>query len=143
MNAPNTASPPVLRPRTTWAWPALALAFTGAALALALLFSHRPEGQFFFPRCTFHQLSGLHCPGCGGLRATHELLNGRLLDAARSNLIVVLLPPVLILAWCFRRRLAAVPLSSRTVLMIFGVLVLYTLLRNLPWPPFSWLAPAL
>lgn len=142
MNAPGTAPPPVLRSPTPWAWPALALAFMGVALALSLLFAHRPEGQFFFPRCTFHQLSGLHCPGCGGLRATHELLNGHLLEAARSNLMVVLLPPALLLAWCFRRRLSLTPFSSRTVLILFGVLVLYTLLRNLPWPPFSWLAPA-
>lgn len=143
MNAPGTASPPVLRPRTTWAWPFLAIAIAAAALGLSLLFAHRPEGQFFFPRCTFYQWSGLHCPGCGGLRATHELLHGRLLDAARSNLIVVLIPPTLILAWCFRKHLSAAPLAPRTVLILFGVLVLYTFLRNLPWPPFSWLAPAL
>jgi hypothetical protein len=54
-------------------------------LALALLWRFEPQGQIFFPRCTFHQVTGLLCPGCGGLRATHALLHGELLAAWRPE----------------------------------------------------------
>lgn len=30
--------------------------------------------------CTFHQLSGLYCPGCGGTRAVRALLEGDLIS---------------------------------------------------------------
>lgn len=31
------------------------------------------------PPCLFHQVSGLYCPGCGGTRAVHALLEGDLI----------------------------------------------------------------
>lgn len=54
-------------------------------VALVMLWHFEPQGQFFFPRCTFQQFTGLQCPGCGGLRATHALLHGDLASAWRLN----------------------------------------------------------
>ncbi len=31
------------------------------------------------PPCLFHRVSGLYCPGCGGTRAVHALLEGNLI----------------------------------------------------------------
>lgn len=31
------------------------------------------------PPCLFHQISGLYCPGCGGTRAIHALIEGDLI----------------------------------------------------------------
>jgi hypothetical protein len=38
----------------------------------------------------FHALTGLQCPGCGGLRAAHQLLHGHLAAAWQLNPLVVL-----------------------------------------------------
>lgn len=114
-----------------------------AGLAFAtLLFFHRPQGQFFFPRCTFHTVTGLWCPGCGGLRATHELLHGHWFAALRCNALYVLGVPLALGGWWWRRRTGrGFDLSARHGWILLAVIVLFTLLRNVPWPPFVWLAP--
>ncbi len=59
----------------------------------AALFWYDPAGFSVFPVCLFHQTTGLLCPGCGSLRAMHQLLHGHLLLAFRFNpLLLVLLP---------------------------------------------------
>ncbi len=48
------------------------------ALAGIVLFCFDPERCGFYPICIFHQSTGLLCPGCGSLRAMHQLLHGHL-----------------------------------------------------------------
>ena len=51
----------------------------GAVTALALPRTtavRNPYESGAFPSCIFYQATGWYCPGCGGLRATHELLHG-------------------------------------------------------------------
>lgn len=111
-------------------------------LALALLYFHRPQGQFFFPRCTFHEATGLLCPGCGSLRAVHALLHGRILEALQCNLLLVLGTPLALGLWIGARwRGVPVPLGSKLVWVLFGIAALFTLARNLPGMPFRWLGP--
>lgn len=122
------------------------LAALGLALAVGaaiLLYLHRPAGQYFYPRCSLHASTGLLCPGCGGLRASHELLHGRVLEALRSNALLVLGLPTLA-GWTVWRRARSRPvlaLSSAGVWWVFGGVLVYTILRNLPGAPFHWLAP--
>jgi len=124
-----------------YGWATILLAI-GGLVAIGLLFFHRPEGQAFYPRCTFHQWTGLLCPGCGGLRASHELLHGRLFAAARCNLLLVLgIPGVLaVMAWGWRRG-RSVAITGRTVWILFGVVTVFTVIRNLPGLPARILAP--
>jgi len=75
---------------------AAVVVFSGL-VGLTVLWNHKPQGQFFFPRCTFHEWTGLQCPGCGGLRATHELLHGHLAEAWRLNALFVASLPLI--AW--------------------------------------------
>lgn len=50
--------------------------------------------------CPFKLLTGgLDCPGCGGLRAVNDLTNLDLAGAASSNLLFVVLIPVIVVAW--------------------------------------------
>jgi len=70
------------------------LGFTGT---LVLLFCYPPDQYSFYPRCLFHSLTGLQCPGCGGLRATHYLLHGDVASAFRLNQLFVLLLPFMLL----------------------------------------------
>ena len=58
----------------------------GACAAVAtLLYVYDPAAAGFFPSCPLRALTGLLCPFCGGLRAAHELLHGRVLEAAALN----------------------------------------------------------
>lgn len=133
-----TTSPPPRR-HAAPVWGGLLVA-VGVAVA-ALLYTYRPAGQFFFPRCSFYSLTGLLCPGCGGLRAVHDLLHGRLMQALQENALFVLGLPLGLVWWMRQRRRggAVLALSSGAVWAIFAVVVAFAILRNLP--PFHWLAP--
>ena len=107
-------------------------------IALALLWRFEPQGQIFFPRCTFHQVTGLLCPGCGGLRATHALLHGDLRSAWQLNPLLVALLPVgvyAVSAWAIQRttgRRLPQPLNFRHLWVLALVLILgFGIGRNL------------
>src|SRR5690348_5182324 len=72
---------------------ALAASVPLVALALAALYRFDPSRYPIYPRCLFHELTGLHCPGCGATRALHRLLHGRLIEALRLNPLLILALP--------------------------------------------------
>jgi len=65
-----------------FAWLLLGLiALAGAGV----LFFFDPAAHAFYPACPLHAVTGLDCPACGGLRAAHLLLHGRVRDAYALN----------------------------------------------------------
>ena len=52
------------------------------------------EGRY--PVCPVRFLTGLACPGCGSLRALHDLLHGNWSAAWRLNPLAMLLLPALL-----------------------------------------------
>lgn len=99
-----------------------------------------------FPPCMFYSLTGWHCPGCGLTRCLHALAHGDLPQAFSMNpLLLVLLALVpAVVGWRagwrppWLRPVVAL-LSTATFWVV--LLMTYWVARNLPWPPFSWLAP--
>src|SRR5262249_13310082 len=130
-----------------WRWWALALG-CAAGTAGVLLYCAAPTEDSFYPRCLFHTLTGLHCPGCGTTRCLHALLHGDPIQALAYNVLAVLALPFL-LVWFARLGLAAVrnkrvrsrPVPARWIRIIFIAIVVFWILRNLPWFPFDLLAP--
>jgi hypothetical protein len=57
-----------------------------------------PETPGTYPACPFAALTGLACPGCGSLRALHDLVHGSPLAALDHNglFVVVLVTAVLL-----------------------------------------------
>ena len=122
----------------------IVLAIVAALAGVAALFLFDPARHGFYPRCFFKAASGLDCPGCGGLRATHQLLHGKIRAAFVLNpLFVVALP--LALLWAARalaerltgrkwRRFISVGTAAW---MAGATVVLFGVLRNLPWR--AWL----
>ena len=45
-------------------------------LGVALVAAVDPHTSGRYPTCPFHAVTGLWCPGCGGLRAVHDLTHG-------------------------------------------------------------------
>jgi hypothetical protein len=111
---------------------------------VALLFFFDPATAGFFPVCTLHELTGWQCPGCGGLRAMHQLSHGHLAAAWRLNPLLVALLPV---AFWLGLREAVRVMTGREwpglvtrplfVWLLAVALVLFGILRNLPWPGAS------
>lgn len=100
------------------------LAPLGIFAALAVLYLFPAEVYPIYPRCFFHSLTGLDCPGCGSIRSVQCLLHGELAAAFRFNPLLYLILPALFLA---RRHLHKAP-----VLWSFaGVVAVFTIVRNL------------
>jgi hypothetical protein len=123
------------------------LSAVGAVAALTLLHLRDPHVAGSYAACPWLHLTGFACPGCGGLRAVHDLTHGDLAGALSSNLLVVaLLLPLAVVAWLawtrgrWRGRRFALPPLSRPVAWFLLVLILaFGLVRNLAFG--SWLAP--
>lgn len=65
--------------------------------ALAMLTLVDPAQSVWVPKCPFKLLTGLQCPGCGGQRAAHALLQGDIVGALRYNWFLVYAGPYLLL----------------------------------------------
>lgn len=128
---------------------ALLLAGAGLAGALAVLYLYNPLRVDFYPKCPLFLLTGIYCPGCGALRATHALLHGHVFTALGFNAFYVLTLPFLFYGSAARagQRLAGravLPTARLTPLQAQAVLwgmVAFTVLRNVPLYPFNLLAP--
>lgn len=79
-------------------WLVVLCILVGIALGI-LLFRYNPSEHALFPKCPFYSLSGLKCPGCGSLRAAHQLLHGRIGEAFRLNAALVISLPYLLLGF--------------------------------------------
>ena len=117
-----------------------------AAGAVLLLYFFVEPKNGILPKCFFHELTGLYCPGCGVQRSFHALLNGHILTAIDYNLLFILFLPLIIyfiLAFALGKKH---PYSSFIYKSTFSftvviVVVSFWVLRNIPMVPFSWLAP--
>jgi hypothetical protein len=109
----------------------------GLAAACVVLFFFDPERYHFYPVCVFHEVTGWECPGCGGLRATHQLLHGNIAAAWHFNAMVVLLAPAA--AWFALREvvrqttgriLPGSPARPAFLWTVLPAFVLFAVLRN-------------
>ena len=94
--------------------------------------------------CPLVALTGLYCPACGALRATHDLAHLDLAAAWASNPLWVALVPVLVVGWgvALVRRLRGTPERPLPVWLgwaTLAVVVVFGVLRNVP--AFAWMAP--
>jgi Protein of unknown function (DUF2752) len=123
----------------------------GAAVlmgAAAFLYWVPPTSGSFYPPCTFHALTGLHCPGCGLTRCLHALLHGDVRQAAAYNvyalLLVLFLTPWGVRAlWSLKKPGTrwTVTVPRWALRTIFITLLAFWVLRNLDVEPFKQLAP--
>lgn len=143
MTVRTVAAPGLLR--RIWAPSLVAGTALSAAAAIAVRDPHEPGSWGF---CPFLAVTGYYCPGCGGLRAVHDVLHGDLLGGLQSNLMGLLLCGLLAGIWgaWFVGQWRGRPVAWDRVVpswAAYGFLALFavfSVFRNTPWG--SWLAPA-
>ena len=100
------------------------IAPVGVIAGLAVLYCFPVDRYPIYPRCIFHELTGLDCPGCGSLRSVQCLLHGDIAAAFRFNPLLYLLIPALVVC---RRHLH----KPAWVWSLVAVVVVFTIARNL------------
>lgn len=128
---PVMESVPAVSRRKWWG-----LAGVGALAMMAILYVFPPEQSSFYPQCIFRRVTGLDCPGCGGLRAAHQLLHGHFAAAWALNPVAVMLAPLLAYEGVIRLgRQRVWPSLLQKPIIGFSVILLFIgfgIVRNLP-----------
>ncbi len=125
-------------PRAAWRGASLPLGVGAVVVAAtALLVVRTPYAPLSYGICPSVLFLGVSCPGCGGLRATHDLATGDLAGAWSANPLWTLTAPVLVVAWAvwLVRRLRGAPRAvapSWAAWALLAVVVVFAVLRNVP-----------
>ena len=75
----------------------LILGIAATVVVLTLLYLFNPVETEYAPKCVFHAVTGLSCPGCGMQRFLHAFMHGNFLEAIRYNYMLIVLIPYLLL----------------------------------------------
>ena len=121
------------------------LTIIGGGVALFFL---NPSEHSFFPKCALYMATGFSCPGCGSTRALYQLTHGDVLEAMRLNpgliaLITLGITDYVRFVVSVIRGNPFQTLFRRLKLLgaLMVVMLVYGVIRNLPWPLFESLAP--
>jgi len=114
---------------------------------LTLLAVRHPTDYGVIPSCPFHAGTGLLCPGCGSLRASHNLVIGRPFTSLRYNPLVLLVLPLLVFStvrWfgsVFIGRIIPFPRQAAVYWIVLIVFLVFFAARNIPLELFDVLRP--
>jgi hypothetical protein len=119
-----------------------------ATVAAVVLWTFDPATSGLFPPCPVRYLTGWYCPGCGSLRAIHQLLHGNFMAAWAMNPLTVTLLPFLayglvshLLDQIRGHGLPQPFLRAVWIQALCAAIRLFGIARNLPVHPFNLLAP--
>lgn len=115
-------------------------------IILGILYLYIHGSPFY---CILNRATGLYCTGCGSGRAAWDLVHGNIVQAMKHNLLMVVFLPF-ILYYCLKRYLKLAlgqdilpffHIGQRMQLAIIWVIIIFTIVRNIPFYPFFILAP--
>lgn len=124
---------------------AIAVGIIGLGL---FYFFINPQEVNFLPECPLHATTGFYCPGCGSQRATHQLLNFNIFGALQQNVLYLI--SLLLLGYhlivtrintIFKKQYYNYIYHPKTPLVILVLIIIFWILRNIPYYPFNLLAP--
>jgi hypothetical protein len=124
----------------------LAAMLAAFAIGVTVLRIFDPATSGIFPPCPVRYLTGWNCPGCGSLRAIHQLLHGNVAAAwALNPLTTVLLPFLtygLVSSALCEIRGQGLPqpfLRAGWIRALGAAIILFGIVRNIPVHPFDLL----
>ena len=96
--------------------------------------------------CIFQKTTGFYCAGCGLSRAVHALLRGNIERSAHQNILLLTAFPAALawLSWRFYKLKFTGNKNTHDTLVIgffIIIVVLFTVLRNIPLVYFNFLKP--
>ncbi|MFJ9705486.1 DUF2752 domain-containing protein [Streptomyces sp. NPDC101234] len=104
-----------------------------------------PNQPGHYPVCPLYRLTGLYCPGCGGLRSAHAFVHGDFLAALQDNAAGVVAYLAFAVVWtvwvvrAVRGRSARIELRPVQMWSLGALVLVFTVVRNLPFG--GWLHP--
>ncbi|CAM00812.1 uncharacterized protein DUF2752 [Saccharopolyspora erythraea NRRL 2338] len=124
-----------------------ATALAGCAAAAVVWFADpTSDAGFPLPPCPVKLLFGLDCPGCGATRMVYSLLHGDVLSALHYNAVALAFIPFFLWTWGAwvlgrwrGRRVITWEHWRWSPLVALIVIAVWSVVRNLPFPPFEWL----
>lgn len=126
-------------------YPLIAVA---GVIGLAAIYLIDPREPGNYPICPFFGLTGWHCPGCGTLRALHQLLHGDIAAAFGFNAYTMLAVPAIVYSLSTDAlRAYGLPAPPRLFIpagwiwALLAAVAVFWILRNLPVEPLTILAP--
>ena len=93
--------------------------------------------------CAFKTLTHLNCPSCGVSRICVSISHGDIKSAFYYNQVLVFLTPLIALYYIFyqiryirtgQRKISK--LENNTMILIIVILIIYGIVRNLPFYPY-------
>ncbi len=140
-------APPTTESAPRWRRLALPLGVGAATIAAtAYVASVDPNQPGHYPLCPTLALAGIYCPGCGMLRATHDLAHGDLAGALDRNIAAPLILAALVAVWVVwtvsrwtGRPVRWTP-ATWTPWAVAAGFVVFTIARNVPG--WAWASPA-
>lgn len=120
----------------------------GAIILAIFYFFTNPNDVNFLPECPLYFTTGIYCPGCGSQRATHQLLNFNIFGVLQQNVLYFI--SLLILGYnlivtglnaIFKKNMYNYIYHPKTPLIILAIIIVFWILRNIPYYPFNLLAP--
>ncbi|MFD9432456.1 DUF2752 domain-containing protein [Streptomyces sp. NPDC060002] len=118
---------------------------TAVAGAFAYVGTVDPNEPGHYPVCPLLRITGLYCPGCGGLRSAHAFVHGDFATALHDNALAVVGYPVFAVVWTVwvvrvvRGRPARMEPGPAQLWTLGAFLLVFTVVRNLPYG--GWLHP--
>jgi hypothetical protein len=148
MHGVNANSQRVTPPRTGSVLGRLAVpAGILAAVAGAFVYvgAVDPNEPGHYPACPLLRLTGIYCPGCGGLRSAHAVAHGDFAAALQDNALAVVGYGLFAVVWtvwvvrAVRGRPFRIDLGPVRLWAAGALLLVFTVVRNLPFG--GWLHP--
>ncbi|GAA1365019.1 DUF2752 domain-containing protein [Streptomyces beijiangensis] len=111
----------------------------GVAAAFAYVGSVNPNHPGHYPVCPLYAITGVYCPGCGGLRSAYAVAHGDLVTALGDNALAVVgygVFAVVMVFWivrAVRNQPMRISVSARWWWAIGAVALIFSIVRNLPF----------